>query len=478
MFNSHFLALIEGSQGRLVGVLVASVALILVLVMKFRVQAFVALLLAGVFVGLASGTMGITEVGEAMVRGANKEIGFIALIIGLGAIFGAFIEHSGGAQSLANGMLKAFGEKRAAWAMMFTGFLVSIPVFLDVALVILTPIVYTLARRSGKSLLHFGLPLGAGLAVTHAFVPPTPGPTWVAYALNVPMSDAILYGSLVGLPVAIFVGPIFSTWLAKKVYVAPPELVASEDVPPEKGPGFALVASVLLLPLVMIFAGALVEQSVTNTLPAGMERDAWNAAKTELLANAPMWQQVVSFLGHPVVALLFCALLAMYILGVRRGVNKDAIMEIATQSLGAAGIIILITGAGGVFKQMLIETHVGEALAKTLVGIGAAPLLMAWLFSTIIRVAQGSATVAMVAAAALMGPILEMVELSTPQRALIMVAIAAGATGFSHVNDSGFWVVGRYFNLTEKQTLQTWFWVGTSISLLSLALCALLWVVV
>lgn len=467
--------LMDASQGRLVGVLVASVALILLLVMKLRVQAFVALLLASVFVGVASRTMGLTEVGAAMVRGAGKEIGFIALIIGLGAIFGAFIEHSGGAQSLANGLLRKFGEKRASWAMMVTGFLISIPVFLDVAIVILAPIVYTLARRSGKSLLHFGLPLGAGLAVTHAFVPPTPGPTWVAYALHVPLSQAILYGILVGLPCAIISGPILSTWLAKKVYVEAPPLVAGEEKTGAQLPPFGLIGLVLLLPVLLIFAGALVDQAVTGGLPEGMERHAWAEAKAALLAAAPWWQQGLSFLGHPVLALLFCTVLSMYILGTRRGVGRYDLMEIATKSLGPAGVIILITGAGGVFKQMLIETHVGEALAATLVGLGAAPLLMAWLFSTIIRVAQGSATVAMVASAALMGPILALIELSSGQGALIVVAIAAGATGFSHVNDSGFWVVSRYFRLTEKETLQTWFWVGTSISVMALLLSSLMW---
>ncbi|MGE9268114.1 MAG: GntP family permease [Verrucomicrobiales bacterium] len=478
MLDYYYPMLMEASQGRLVGVLVASVLLILFLVIKLRVQAFVTLLIASVFVGVASGTMGITEVGGAMVRGAGKEIGFIALIIGLGSIFGAFIEHSGGAQSLANGLLRKFGEKRASWAMMLTGFLISIPVFLDVAIVILAPIVYTLARRSGKSLLHFGLPLGAGLAVTHAFVPPTPGPTWVAYALNVPLSQAILYGAIVGLPVAIFSGPILSTWLAKKVHVEAPHLLAGEEKEEGQLPPFGLISLILLLPVLLIFAGALIDQSLTKSLPEGLDRAAFAAQKAELLAASPVWQQFLSFVGHPVVALLICTAVAMYVLGTRQGVGRDALMDIATKSLGPAGVIILITGAGGVFKQMLIETHVGEALAQTLVGLGAAPLLMAWLFSTIIRVAQGSATVAMVASAALMSPILALVELSTGQSALIVVAIAAGATGFSHVNDSGFWVVSRYFRMTEKETLQTWFWVGTSISVMALILSSLIWFVV
>ncbi|MCH2331396.1 MAG: GntP family permease, partial [Roseibacillus sp.] len=188
---------------RLVSVLVLSIVLILVLILAFRIQAFVSLLLAAIFVGIASGTMELIEVGDTIKDGMGGALGFIATIIGLGAIFGQMIEHSGGAQSLANGMLKTFGERRANWAMLLTGFLISIPVFLDVGVVILAPIIYALARRSGKSVLVFALPLLAGMAVTHAFVPPTPGPTFVAFALPVPLGYALLWGIVVGLPTAL-----------------------------------------------------------------------------------------------------------------------------------------------------------------------------------------------------------------------------------------------------------------------------------
>ncbi|MBT5901637.1 MAG: gluconate transporter, partial [Opitutaceae bacterium] len=185
----HFLAAVtpDVSTGWLIGTLIAAIALILFLILKWRVQAFIALLLASVFVGVVSGTMELTEVGNTIKDSMVASLGFIATIIGLGAIFGAMIEHSGGAQSLANGLLKFFGEKKANWAMLMTGFLISIPVFLDVALVIIAPIIYALSRRTGKSLLTFGLPLLAGMVVTHSFVPPTPGPTWVAYELGIPI---------------------------------------------------------------------------------------------------------------------------------------------------------------------------------------------------------------------------------------------------------------------------------------------------
>lgn len=226
----NYLVLAEASTGRLIGTLVAAIALILLLILKFRVQAFISLLLASIFVGLASGTMYMTDIGTIVVDSMGSSLGFIASIIGVGAIFGAMIEHCGGAQSLANGMLRITGEKRATWAMLFSGFLISIPVFLDVALVILAPIIYALARRSGKSVTVYGMPLLAGMMVTHSFVPPTPGPTWVAYAFEIPIGTVIIYSLLVGIPTAILSGIVFGGRIANTIEIAPPELVDAEEI--------------------------------------------------------------------------------------------------------------------------------------------------------------------------------------------------------------------------------------------------------
>lgn len=469
------LATADVSTGRLIGTLLVAIALILFLILKWRVQAFIALLVASVFVGVAAGTMSMTEVGGTIVDGMGSSLGFIATIIGLGAIFGAMIEHSGGAQSLANGTLKFFGEKRATWAMLVTGFLISIPVFLDVALVILAPILYALARKTGLSVTKFGMPLLAGMVVTHSFVPPTPGPTWVAYEFGVPIGTVILYSVLVGLPTAIIAGIWFGDRMASKVHIDPPELQVEEESNP---PSFGMIAGILLLPIVLIVAGSLVEQSVGSGIAEGLSKSDRAAALKELMADASIWQQTIAFLGHPVLALLLATILTLWLLGAKRGATRDQLMEVSTRALGPAGIIILITGAGGVFKTMLGKTGVGDALANTLDGLGVGPLFLAFLFSAISRIAQGSATMAMVMAASLMSPILAKMDLSDAKLSLIVVAIASGAAGFSHVNDSGFWMVSRYMRMTEKQTFQTWSAVSTAVGLVGVGLASLVWLFV
>lgn len=469
------LATADVSTGRLIGTLLVAIALILFLILKWRVQAFIALLVASVFVGVAAGTMSMTEVGGTIVDGMGSSLGFIATIIGLGAIFGAMIEHSGGAQSLANGTLKFFGEKRATWAMLVTGFLISIPVFLDVALVILAPILYALARKTGLSVTKFGMPLLAGMVVTHSFVPPTPGPTWVAYEFGVPIGTVILYSVLVGLPTAIIAGIWFGDRMASKVHIDPPELQVEEESNP---PSFGMIAGILLLPIVLIVAGSLVEQSVGAGIAEGLSKSDRGAALKELMADAPIWQQTIAFLGHPVLSLLLATILTLWLLGAKRGATRDQLMEVSTRALGPAGIIILITGAGGVFKTMLGKTGVGDALANTLDGLGVGPLILAFLFSAISRIAQGSATMAMVMAASLMSPILAKMDLSDAKLSLIVVAIASGAAGFSHVNDSGFWMVSRYMRMTEKQTFQTWSAVSTAVGLVGVGLASLVWLFV
>lgn len=471
----NHLVLAEASTGRLIGTLIAAIALILILILKFRVQAFISLLLASIFVGLASGTMYMTDIGATVVDSMGSSLGFIATIIGVGAIFGAMIEHCGGAQSLANGMLRITGEKRATWAMLFSGFLISIPVFLDVALVILAPIIYALSRRSGKSVTVYGMPLLAGMMVTHSFVPPTPGPTWVAYAFDIPIGTVIIYSLLVGIPTAILSGILFGGKIANTIDIKPPEIVDAEE---ENPPSFGMIASILLLPILLIVSGSLVEQSVGSSIPGGLSKDARGAMLRDLLGQAPYWQQVLSLIGHPVIALLITTCLSLWLLGTKRGASRDVLMDVSTRALGPAGIIILITGAGGVFKGILGASGVGDALANALDGLGISVLLLAFLFSSISRIAQGSATIAMVMSASLMVPILDKLDLSDAKLSLVVVAIACGAAGFSHVNDSGFWMVSRYLRMTEKETLKTWSVVSTAVAFIGITLASIVWFVV
>lgn len=461
--------------------LVAAVILLLILILKLRMQAFLALILASLFVAVGSskeltggaGKLELTQIGDQIQAGMGSSLGFIATIIGLGAIFGSLLEHSGGAQSLARSLLRIFGEKRASWAMVLTGFIISIPVFLDVALVILAPILYALSKKTGKSVLAFGLPLLAGLMVTHAFVPPTPGPVWVAYELGVGLGWVILFGCIVGLPTAIVGGILVPKRMAEKLYIAPPEEFDEGPTDDSQLPSFTSVLLLIGLPIALILIGTIVKEYVAVGVDSGLSRADYAKAVSSAISSSGLGLKFLYFLGHPIIALLLATVLALIYFGYARGYDKTELMIVTTKSLGPAGIIILITGAGGVFKGVMGASGVSDALRDVCDGWGIPILLLAYLFALFVRVAQGSATVAMVTAAGLMTSMVE--GLSQPQLALVVVAIAAGASAVSHVNDSGFWMVSRYMLMTEKQTFQTWTVISTVVSVVGFLLASLLW---
>ena len=470
------------SLGYLLTLLVAAVVLLLFLILKLRMQAFLALILASLFVAIGSakeltgdrGQLELASIGDKIQEGMAGSLGFIATIIGLGAIFGSLLQHSGGAQSLAKSLLRIFGEKRASWAMVITGFIISIPVFLDVALVIIIPIIYALSKKTGKSILAYGLPLLAGLMVTHAFVPPTPGPVWVAYELGVGLGWVILFGCIVGLPTAIIAGILLPKHMADRLYIAPPEDFQDEQTEDDSQlPSFTSILVLIGLPILLILIGTIVKEYLAAGLDSGLSRKDYAAAIAVEVKNAGGFFKFLLFLGHPIIALLLATMGALAYLGWGRGYDKSELMDVMTKSLGPAGIIILITGAGGVFKGIMGASGVSEALKVACENWGIHVLVLAYLFAVFVRVAQGSATVAMVTAAGLMTTITE--GLSQPQLALVVVAIAAGASMASHVNDSGFWMVSRYLLMTEKQTLMTWTVISTVVSLLGFALAFGLW---
>ncbi|MEM9158805.1 MAG: gluconate:H+ symporter [Verrucomicrobiota bacterium] len=440
-----------------------SIALLMGLILWLRVNAFLALLIASVCVGLLS-DIPITEIAGTIQDSMGSALGFIATIIGLGSIFGKILEHSGGTEALAQSMLRFFGEKRAPWAMVLTGFLVSIPVFLDAGLVILIPIIYALTRESGKPILHFGIPLLAGMAVTHSFVPPTPGPIAVAQQLGADLGLVILVGVIVGVPTAIIAGPVFGAWISKRITVGVPEMMDEEGeelkkMDPASLPSFWVIFGFIAFPILLILTASICDSLVK----AG-----------SLEAND--FIDVLFFLGHPIIALVLTTVIAMAYLGKSRGIDKSEMMEICTKALGPAGLIILITGAGGVFKAMLIKSNAAAGLAEALQNSEMPIIVAAYLLSVTVRVIQGSATVAMITAASLMAPMIEVLGLdpSGMDKALWVIAIAAGATILSHVNDSGFWLVSRYFGLTERQTFQSFTVMTTLISVVGFLLALLL----
>jgi len=422
-------------------IVILGVSTLLLMVLKLRLNAFIALLLTSILVGILTG-MPLSGIAKSIQDGMGNTLGFIATVVGLGAIFGQMLESSGGAKSLARYLLGKFGESRATWALALTGYIVGIPIFLDVGFIILIPVVYAIARNAKRSLLYCAIPLLAGLAVTHAMVPPTPGPTAVAQILGVDLGWVVLFGLIIGLPVTVIAGPIFGRYIAGKIDVqAPRELMdaaAGQARKDDDLPRFGIIAAIISVPLVLILFSTFIKFGIDKKILA-----------SSLLAD------IVVFIGHPFCALLIATLLSI-ILCLKRKFSKEAILELSTKALGPAGIIILVTGAGGVLKQILVDSGVGKMLAESITGSSIPLIVLAWVLAAVVRVTQGSATVAMITSASLISPITESLRIGQPDAALVVMAIASGATILSHVNDSGFWIVSKYLGMNEKQTLRSW----------------------
>lgn len=446
--------MIEGSVFLAV---LGGILLLLFLILRVKLPAFLALLLASLSIGVFSGLSPAVLV-ETLEKGMGSTLGFVAIVVGLGALLGGLLEHSGGATALATALLRVFGEKKAAWALACTGFILAIPIFFDVAFILLVPLVYSLQRKTGRSLLQYALPLLASLAVTHAFIPPTPGPVAVADILSAPMGWVIAFGVVVGLPTAMISGPVFGQWIAHRLYIEAPATTALSPAETATAP-LKEIMMIIALPLVLI---------VLKTV----------LIATALLSQLPTFVgYTLQLLGHPFGALLAANLLAWQWLGVRKKIEVKILNDIAVRSMAPAGLIILLTGAGGTFKQMLITTRAGQMLAEALMAQGIPLLLFAFLAAALIRLLQGSATVAMITAAGLTAPLITP-DFSDPQRALFVLAIAAGSSILSHVNDTGFWLVSKYLGMDEKQTFRSWSISTLLIALVGFGGVCVLWLLV
>jgi Gnt-I system low-affinity gluconate transporter len=443
----------------LVLITVASVTILLLLVLRFKIHAFISLILVSIMVGLFTG-MHFEEVLTSIQEGMAGVLGYIAVVVGIGAIFGEILQDTGGVESLARSMLKKFGEKKSSWALMTSGFLIAIPVFFEVGFIILVPMAFALARKTGKSVLYYAIPMMAGLAVTHAFIPPTPGPIAVAQIIDVPLGWIIIFGFIIGFPTAIVAGPWFGKYISQKIFLEPPEIDPDlQDITDKKSdlPPYQWIIALICIPLFLILIRTLIELGYN---------EGWMAGNT-------FWD-ALRFIGHPFIALLIATLLAGYFVGIRRGYTADQIMRVANAALSPAGLIILVTGAGGVFKEILVDSGVGESLANILTEYSISPVILAYIISIVVRVTQGSATVAMITAAGMIAPVIEVIGFSDIEKSLIVIAIASGSTMLSHVNDSGFWLVGKYLNMSEKQTLKTWTVMESLISAFSFIIVLIL----
>ncbi|MFE6024338.1 GntP family permease [Streptomyces niveus] len=472
------LLLIDGTAG-LLTVAVLGIVLLLVLIIKVRLQPFVALLGVSIAVGLAAG-LSVTELFGTVQKSAAVSmiesgmggiLGHVAIIIGLGTMLGAILEVSGGAEVLSTRLLNLFGEKRAPLAMGVTGVVFGIPVFFDVGIFVLAPIVYAAAKRSGKSILLYAMPLLAGLSMTHAFLPPHPGPVAAAGLFDVDLGWVILMGVVVGVP-AVLAAWVYAAWIGKRLFVDVPQdmveaaaeaksAVAAEQkasgvTPPERPVALGTVLAIIGTPLLLILL----------------------ATFSSIALDPSTIRSVVEFFGHPFVALTIALFLAYYLLGIRRGWSRKSLETVSTASLKPVGNILLVVGAGGVFGAVLKGSGIADALADTFNDVGLPIIVLAWLISVVLRVAQGSATVAIVTTAGIVVPLVEGQSMSQPHLALIIMAISAGSIFASHVNDGGFWMVAKYFGISERDTLKSWTVLETVLSVAGFVVAALLSLVI
>jgi GntP family gluconate:H+ symporter len=458
---------LQTSTGGLLTLAAISIAVLLFLIIRFKVEPFIALIVVGLLTALAAGLPVGTIVGTAQKSSASLlETGFggilghITAIIGLGTLLGSILEKSGGAQVLTGALLRAFGEKRAPLAMGVSGLVFGIPVFFDIGIFVLAPLVYVAAKQGGKSLVLYALPLLAGLSITHAFLPPHPGPVAAAGLLHVELGWIILMGAACAIPAWFIGGILFSSWVGKRIQIPVPEDMIVERTEEEDSnlPSLALVSSIIAVPLVLILVGTF--------------GSIW------LPKSATTLSGIAAFIGTPAVALTISVLLASWLLGTKRGITGKQLSELSAAALRPVAMILLVVGAGAFFGAVLSATGIGKAVAGSLSDAGLPVILAAYVISCGMRIAQGSATVAIVTTSGIMAPTVTQLGYSQIQLALLVVAISAGSIIASHVNDGGFWIISRYFNMSVPETLKTWTVLETVLSVSGFAVAALLMTVV
>ncbi|GAB3673162.1 GntP family permease [Salinisphaera aquimarina] len=429
------------TAGPLLGIAVVAVALLLVLVIRFNVHAFLALAMVSLATAFATGIPSDSIV-DVLVDNFGSTLGSVALLVGFGAMLGKLVEHSGGARVLAEKMVSVFGEARAPFALGLASLFMGFPIFFDAGLVVMLPIIFAVARRLDGPVLLYGLPAAAAFSVMHVFVPPHPGPVTAIELYGSNPGLVLLTGIVMAFPLWYVSGYLWGRYAARKH----PFLVGAglfggrDDDVIHNPPTVATVIGILLLPLVLIFAN-------TSLL---------FAASLGWVDDGQEWFKLLVLVGNTPIALLISVLVASYVLGWRRGEQGSALEKILDSSLGPICSVVLITGAGGMFGGVLRASGIGDALADSLGDIGLPLIVAAYIVAVVIRLAQGSATVALVTAAGLMAPAVAAANMAPMQVVAITLATAAGSVFAGHVNDSGFWLVGRLMGMDVKTTLKTW----------------------
>ncbi|EJM2415943.1 TPA: gluconate permease [Staphylococcus pseudintermedius] len=436
-----------------------AIIVLLILIMKLQLNTFVALVITAMVTGILLG-MPFDKIVATIETGMGGTLGHIALIFGLGAMLGKLLADGGGATQIADTLIAKLGKKYVQWAMVIASFIIGIALFFEVGLVLLIPLVFTIAKRMNVSQLKIGMPMVTALSVTHGFLPPHPGPVIIAKELGANIGEVLLYGFIVAIPVTIIAGPVFAKIAPRLTPTAfqregdISSLGATKSFKDEELPSFGLSTFTALLPVLLMLFATLWQ------LISGHEGKAHNTLES-----------MIYFIGSAGTAMLIAVVFAVFSMGIRRGIPTKQVMNTLTQAIYPIGMMLLIIGAGGAFKQVLIDGGVGGAIEKIFTDVNISPILLAWLVAAILRLALGSATVAAISTTGIVLPLLQTADVNL---ALVALAIGAGSIFCSHVNDAGFWMFKEYFGLTVKETFLTWSLIETIISVSGLVFVLLI----
>ncbi|WP_299158322.1 gluconate:H+ symporter [uncultured Eudoraea sp.] len=424
-------------------IVIIGILLLFILIAKFKLNAFITFIIVSLFVGIAEG-MTLETVVQSIQNGIGNTLGFLVMILGLGAMLGKLVADSGAAQRITSKLVSKFGIKNIQWALVLTGFIVGIPMFYSVGFVILVPLVFTVAAATGLPLLYVGLPMLASLSVTHGYLPPHPAPTAITVMFDADLGKTLVYGIIIAIPAIIIAGPLFSRTI-KNIKATPlKEFINPKILKDHEMPGLGISIFTALLPILLIATATLADLFLPE----------------DFYLNP-----IIGFLGNPVIAMLIAVLVAIYTLGLARGKKMPEVMVSVSSSISGITMVLLIIAGAGALKQVLIDSGVSDYIAGMLQGSAISPLILAWCIATIIRVCVGSATVAGLTAAGIVLPLVSNPGVSAE---LMVLAIGSGSLMLSHVNDGGFWLFKEYFNLSVKDTLRTWTIMETTVGVIGL----------
>lgn len=421
-------------------VITLGILLLFILILVVRLNAFIAFILVGLAIGMGQG-MELNAIVQSIEKGIGNTLGFLVMILGLGAMLGKLVAESGAAQKITNGLIQLFGVKNTRIAVMLTGFIVGVTMFYSVGFVILVPLVFTVAVATGLSLISIALPMLAALSVTHGFLPPHPAPTALSVMFEADIGKTLIYGVIIAIPAILISGPLLTKFIPKVEAKPLKEFMTTKVFSDEELPSFSNSILTALFPVILIAISTLI---------------------LNFFEIEGLWFSIIKFIGNPVIALLLTVLVGTYSLGISRGLKMDEVMKIFAKAVSGITMVLLIIAGAGSLKQILIDSGVSGYIGNLLQITSMSPLIIGWLIATLIRFSVGSATVAGLTTA---GIVLPLVQTTGVSPELMVLAIGSGSLMLSHVNDSGFWLFKEYFNLNVKDTLSTWTVMETSIGI-------------